>query len=137
PTWTYTATATGISPSGPAPHLVDASYPGDNNYGGSVSGAVSLSVQAATPVTAPAPGSYTSQSMVTITDATPGATIYYSAYGTAFSSGGVQSTGPIPIYNNDNPTISAYATENGYQQSATVTASYTFNMPPAPSPVIS
>jgi hypothetical protein len=32
PTQTVTATATGVVPSGPAPHLVNASYPGDGNY---------------------------------------------------------------------------------------------------------
>jgi Big-like domain-containing protein/VCBS repeat protein len=35
---TSTATLTGISPVGPGPHLVEASYPGDNTYLSSVSG---------------------------------------------------------------------------------------------------
>jgi sugar lactone lactonase YvrE len=137
PTLTYTATATGVSPNGPAPHIVDASYPGDSNYSGSVSGTTSLNVQVATPVITPASGAYTSQSTITITDATPNATIYYGASGTAVSNNYVQYTGPIPIYANGNTTITAYAMENGYEQSATATASYAFNMRPAPPPVIS
>ena len=41
-TSTATATVTGISPVGAGTHLVDASYPGDSNYGASVSGTVPL-----------------------------------------------------------------------------------------------
>ncbi|MGA7343548.1 MAG: VCBS repeat-containing protein [Terracidiphilus sp.] len=41
-TSTATATATGISPVGAGTHLVDASYPGDSNFGASVSGTVPL-----------------------------------------------------------------------------------------------
>ena len=41
-TQTATATASGISPVGAGPHLVEASYPGDSNYSSSVSGAAML-----------------------------------------------------------------------------------------------
>jgi hypothetical protein len=41
-TSTATATVTGISPVGAGTHQVDASYPGDSNYGASVSGTVPL-----------------------------------------------------------------------------------------------
>ena len=41
-TQTATATASGIAPSGAGTHLVDASYPGDDNYDGSVSSTTSL-----------------------------------------------------------------------------------------------
>jgi sugar lactone lactonase YvrE len=137
PTQTATATASGVAPNGPAPHLVDASYPGDSRTGASISSTTSLNVQVAAPVLAPDPGTYSSISTITITDATPGATIYYSAYGAVQTSGNVQYTGPIPVYSNGTATISVYATENGYQQSSTVTANYTFNLPPASTPVIS
>jgi sugar lactone lactonase YvrE len=137
PTQTATATASGVAPNGPAPHLVDASYPGNSKTSPSISSTTSLDVQVAAPVLTPGPGKYSSFSTITITDATPGATIYYSAYGAVQSGGYVQYTGPIPVYNNGSATISVYATENGYQQSATVTANYIFNLPPAPTPVIS
>jgi sugar lactone lactonase YvrE len=138
PTLTYTASATGISPPGPAPHLVDATYPGDGNYSASTSATTSLSVQVVTPVVSPATGSYTSQSAITITDSTPGATIYYETTTNAYAySSYLPYTGPIPIYNNNPVFITAYATENGYQQSATANANYTFNLPVAPPPVFS
>ena len=41
-TQTATATASGISPVGAGPHLVEASYPGDSNYSSSVSAAAML-----------------------------------------------------------------------------------------------
>ena len=41
-TQTATATASGISPVGSGPHLVEASYPGDGNYSSSVSAAAML-----------------------------------------------------------------------------------------------
>lgn len=126
-TQTAMATVTGISPSGPAPHLAAASYPGDSNYEASTSSTTSLQVQVATPVFSAASGTYTSLASIAITDATPGATIYYSGSGSISTSGYVQYTGPIPIYGSGSATLSVYATETGYQQSATATASYTFN----------
>jgi hypothetical protein len=41
-TWTATATATGISPSGSGTHQADASYPGDDLYGSSISATTGL-----------------------------------------------------------------------------------------------
>jgi hypothetical protein len=45
-TWTATATATGISPFGSGTHLVDASYPGDDLYGSSISATAALTAVA-------------------------------------------------------------------------------------------
>lgn len=126
-TQTATATVTGISPSGPAPHLVAASYPGDSNYTASTSSTTSLQVQVATPVLSSPPGTYTSLASIAITDSTPGATIYYSGSGSITTSGYVPYTGPIPVYGSGSTTLSVYATETGYQQSATATANYTFS----------
>lgn len=134
---TATATASGVSPAGPAPHMVDASYPGDSNYSSSTSGTVSLGVQLATPVISLASGTYTSAQTVTITDATPGAIIYYQCWGAISSSGWVPYTGPINVGSEGSVFIEAYASETGYEQSATVSANYLMNLPAAPAPMIS
>lgn len=127
PTQTLTATATGVAPTGPAPHLVDATYPGDSKYSASTSGTTSLSVQVATPVISPASGKVTSAQYVTFTEATPGATIYYQASGIFNTNGYVQYTAPIPLEGSGTLAIQAYATESGYQQSGNVSATYTMN----------
>jgi len=44
-----TAIVIGVSPAGAGTHLVDASYPGDSNYGSSISGTVSLTAEGLTP----------------------------------------------------------------------------------------
>jgi hypothetical protein len=92
---------------------------------------------AATPVITPASGTYNSAQTVTITDSTPGATIYYSASGSLQTAGFVQYTGPITVSGEGYDTIQAYATATGYSQSAYATATYTLQLPPAPTPVIS
>ena len=46
-TGTATATVTGISPVGTGTHLVDASYPGDSNYSGSISATTPLTAEPA------------------------------------------------------------------------------------------
>jgi len=138
PTQTLTATATGVAPTSPAPHLVDASYPGDSKFAASVSGTTSLSVQVAAPVILPASGKITSAQYATITEATPGATIYYEASGVFNTNGYVQYTAPIPLEGSGTLAIQAYATETGYQQSDNVSATYTMNFVSlAATPVIS
>jgi hypothetical protein len=126
-TQTAVATATGVSPIGPAPHQVAANYPGDGNYAPSISSVTSLSVQVATPVISPAAGTYTSLSSITISDATPGAAIYYRGSGTLYTNAYVLYTGPIPIFGSGSASLSVYATETGYQQSSKVNANYTFS----------
>ncbi len=90
---------------------------------GSVTGPV-----VAKPVIAPGPGSYTSTQQVTITDSTPGATIYYSTDGSSPSSGSASSTkytGAISVSSNE--TLQAIATATGYLQSSIASATYTFH----------
>jgi len=48
PTLSVTATINGISPKGPSPQEVYASYPGDRNFGSSISGTTTLIIQTAT-----------------------------------------------------------------------------------------
>ena len=133
PTETATATVTGIAPQSAGTHNVEASYPGDSNYPSSASSTVALSAAVATPVISLASGTYTSVQTVTITDASPGATIYYNNVGGYGY--GVQYTGPITVTQSE--TLQAYATETGYVESANATATYTVNLPPATAPVLS
>jgi hypothetical protein len=48
PTLSVTATISGISPTGPSPQEVYARYPGDRNFGSSISGTTTLIIQTAT-----------------------------------------------------------------------------------------
>lgn len=137
PSHVVTATVTNFSLVGPGPHMVEANYAGDSNYSGSVSATTSLTVVVATPVISPGPGIYTSVQSVAVTDSTPGATIYYSATGTVNTNGFVPYPGPIALNLGGRERITAYATETGYQQSGYTTATFTLNLPIAPTPVIS
>jgi sugar lactone lactonase YvrE len=138
---TATATGNGIAPVGAATHNVDASYSGDTNYSPSLSATTSLTAGVAMPIISPASGTYTSAQPITITDSTPGVTIYYQALfnqppGLIFGNY-VQYTGPIPMEGSGTLTINAYATAPGYQQSVNASATYALNFPPAPTPVFS
>jgi N-acetylneuraminic acid mutarotase len=77
---------------------------------------------AATPILSLSPGAYATEQMVSITDATPDATIYYAINGTPTSSSSVYG-GPIAVSASE--TIEAFAVANGYANSAVATASYT------------
>jgi hypothetical protein len=137
PTETATATVTGIAPIGAGTHNVDASYKGDSNYPSAVSGTVALTAGLVPVGISPNGGSFSSVQTVSLSESIPGATIYYSAYGTVNTNGYVTYTGPISLNLGGTETISAYATETGYQQSQTVTANFTLNLPAAATPVIS
>lgn len=137
PTQAVTATASGVSPTGPGPHQAVASYPGDSNYSSSISATIPLIVQVATPIISPAGGSYTSVQTISATDATPGATIYYEAVGTVQTSGLVLYTGPITVSGEGDASFQFYATATGYQPSSYRPAFYSLNLPPAIKPVIS
>jgi hypothetical protein len=78
---------------------------------------------AAAPVFSPAAGSYSAPQTVTITDATPGATIYYTTNGTVPTTGSTKYTGAIPISATE--TLEAVAAAPGYSTSPVTTAVYT------------
>jgi len=87
--------------------------------------------QAATPAFTPAAGTYSTTQMVTLSDATAGATIYYTTDGTTPGTGS-------PVYSNSiivssTETIEAIAMASGYAGSSIATAAYTIT-PPAPPP---
>ncbi len=79
--------------------------------------------QTASPVITPGSESYANSVSVTITDSTPGASIYYTTDGTAASSSSTLYTGPITVTSTE--TINAIATATGFLTSAQTSATYT------------
>ncbi|KAA6458371.1 hypothetical protein DYQ86_20885, partial [Acidobacteria bacterium AB60] len=71
--------------------------------------------RAATPTFSVAPGSYPSAQTITITDTTPGATIYYTTDGSYPSTTSPVYSGPVTLARST--TLSAFATAPGYSQS--------------------
>jgi hypothetical protein len=82
-----------------------------------------INAQAATPTFSPAPGTYTSAQSVTISDATSGATIYYTINGTTPSTSSTRYTGPIAVSATE--TLEAIAVVTGGTNSAVASATYT------------
>jgi Legume lectin domain/Chitobiase/beta-hexosaminidase C-terminal domain len=78
----------------------------------------------ATPTFAPAAGSYTSAQTVTISDATSGASIYYTTNGTTPTTGSTVYSGPITVSATE--TLNAIAVVSGVS-SSTGTAAYTIS----------
>jgi uncharacterized repeat protein (TIGR03803 family) len=85
---------------------------------------------AAMPSFSPPGGTYNSTQMVTISDATSGATIYYTNDGSYPTTNSAVYTKPITITVNSPEVINAIAVANGYFDSNAATASYLIN--PAP-----
>jgi len=78
----------------------------------------------------PAAGAYASAQSVTISDATSGATIYYTTNGTTPTTSSTQYTGPIAV--NSTETLEAIAVETGDTNSAVASAAYTITSSPPP-----
>jgi Pro-kumamolisin, activation domain/Chitobiase/beta-hexosaminidase C-terminal domain len=84
--------------------------------------------QVATPTFNPAAGTYGSGQAVTISDATSGATIYYTTDGTTPTTASTQYTGPITLTHTE--TIEAIAAAPGKTNSGVASATYTVNPVP-------
>jgi hypothetical protein len=152
-TRTATATATGVTATGAGTQLVDASYAGDDIHRASVSATVVITAsasqadapmlspaaataesRAATPILSPAAGTYASAQSVMITDATTGATIYYTTNGAMPTTSSTKYTAPIAVAATE--TIKAIAVASGHTTSAVAIAAYIIETPAA-TPVFS
>ena len=94
-----------------------------SGYGPSAVGSVTYLTALTTPVFSPAAGSYYGRQSITISDATPGTTIYYTTNATAPTTSSTPYTGPITVAATE--TIEAIAAESGAPNSALATALYT------------
>ncbi len=90
---------------------------------------------AATPTFSVAAGSYPTPQTVTISDATAGATIYYTTNGTMPTTSSTVYSGPITVSTTE--TLEAIAVETGYNNSAVATAAYTISSTALPAPTFS
>ena len=134
-----TSTTDAITPASSL--LLDASnaFYGTTTVGGAHGTGTVFSFTSAKPVTAlpkfsPAAGNYASAQSVQITDATPGATIYYTKNGAAPTTASTKYSTAIDVAASE--TIKAIAVAAGYAQSNIATASYTIGPRAAVSPVI-
>lgn len=84
---------------------------------------------AAKPVFSLAAGTYTSAKSLTITDATPGANIYYTTNGATPTTSSSKFTAPIAL--STTGTIKAIADAPGYSESPVHSANYTIELPAA------
>ena len=90
---------------------------------------------AATPTFSPAGGTYTSAQSVTLSDATSGATIYYTIDGSQPSTASTKYSTAISVA--ATTTVNALAVASGYSNSAVSSATYTINLPAAATPTFS
>ena len=98
-TETASATASGISPSGPGTHLVEASYPGDGEFMASTSAATALRAVPITPgvTVTPSPSVITTAQALTVTVLMSGGSGNPIATGTVVLSGGGYSSRPVAL----------------------------------------
>ncbi len=87
-----------------------------NGYSASGEAFAVYQIAALTPTFSPGSGTYNTPQTVTMSDATPGVTIYYTTNGSTQTTSSPQYTGPITI--STNTTFQAIAAGNGYSASA-------------------
>jgi hypothetical protein len=139
-TVTWTSSASGIATINIL-GLVVGVLPGSANLtgtSGTISGSATVTVDltgTAIPTFSPAAGTYTSTQTVTISSATPGATIYYTTNGTIPTTGSTVFANPITVSSSE--TIEAIAVASGDGTSPIGSATYTISLPQAATPTFS
>src|SRR5947209_5194441 len=103
--------------------------------GGSSTPAPAPTPTTAVPVITPSSGAYTSAQSVTITDSTPGATIYYTTDGATPTTTSSKYSSAIAV--SASATVQAFAAASGYNPSEIAKAIYTINLPAASAPTFS
>jgi hypothetical protein len=101
-----------------------------NGYSDSAlaSAAYIIESPASNPTFSVAAGTYTSVQSVTISDTTPGATIYYAINGAPVVGSNPYNGGTIAVSSTE--TIEAIAVGGGYSNSSVISVTYTINLPP-------
>jgi hypothetical protein len=111
---------------------------GETGYADSPVGSAGYAIQStvSTPVFSPVAGSYSSAQSVTISDATSGATVYYTTNGTAPTTSSIKYTGPITVSSTEK--LEAIAVATGGTNSAVASAAYTItSLPTVATPTFS
>ena len=101
---------------------------------GVATGTFTITPPAATPTFSPAPGTFTTTQSVTLSDATTGASIYYTTDGSTPTASSLHYTSAIAV--STTTTIKAMATASGYSQSSVASGGFTIT-PPAATPTFS
>ncbi|HET7106202.1 MAG TPA: chitobiase/beta-hexosaminidase C-terminal domain-containing protein, partial [Candidatus Acidoferrum sp.] len=96
-----------------------------SGYNPSPTASAIYTIQVATPIFNPAPGTYTSSQSVTITDTTPNSTIYYTLDGTTPTTSSSLYSGAVFIGTSE--TLTAIAVAPGLVNSAPFSGLYTIN----------
>ncbi|MGD0893178.1 MAG: chitobiase/beta-hexosaminidase C-terminal domain-containing protein, partial [Terracidiphilus sp.] len=109
----------------------------ETGYTNSAAGSASYTIAPVlpAPTLSLAAGTYTTTQTVTISDATAGATFYYTTSGTTPTTSSTKYTGAISISATEK--LEAIAVETGYTNSAVASATYTLNLPALPTPTFS
>lgn len=98
----------------------------NNSAVGTAAYVINIPQTAATPTFSPAAGTYTSAQTVAISDATSGATIYFTTNGTTPTTSSTKYTSPIPV--SSSQTLEAIAAATGFNNSAVASAAYIINI---------
>ena len=93
------------------------------------SGTYTIQTAAATPTFSPAPGTYATAQQVTLSDTTPGSSIFYTTNGTTPTTSSTKFTTAITV--SATTTIKAIATASGFLTSAVGSGTYTIQTPAA------